>query len=44
MIFDALKVMGIGMGSVFVVLAAFYGIILLLRKAFPAKDGDEGNT
>ena len=44
MIVKALELMGIGVGSVFVVLAVFYGMVLLLRKIFPAKDGDEGNT
>ena len=44
MIQSALGIMGIGVGSVFVVLAVFYGMVLLLRKLFPARDGDEGNS
>ena len=44
MLIKALELMGIGVGGVFLVLAVFYGLVLLMRKLFPAKDGDEGNT
>jgi len=44
MLIKALELMGVGIGGVFLVLGAFYGLVLLMRKLFPAKDGDEGNT
>ncbi len=44
MLIKALELMGMGVGSVFVVLAVFYGLVILMRKVFPARDGDEGNT
>ena len=44
MLIKALQLMGLGVGSVFVVLAVFYGLVMLMRKVFPARDGDEGNT
>ena len=44
MLLKALALMGIGVGSVFAVLAVFYGLVILMRKIFPARDGDEGNT
>ncbi|NJP40799.1 hypothetical protein HCH52_07010 [Oscillospiraceae bacterium HV4-5-C5C] len=34
-ILDALIVMGVGFGSVFLVLTLFYFLVLLLRKLFP---------
>jgi Na+-transporting methylmalonyl-CoA/oxaloacetate decarboxylase gamma subunit len=44
MLVKALELMGMGVGGVFVVLAVFFGLVLLMRKIFPARDGDEGNT
>ena len=44
MLLKALELMGIGVGGVFVVLAVFYGMVLLMRRIFPAREGDEGNT
>ena len=44
MLMKALQLMGLGVGSVFLVLAVFYGLVVLMRKLFPARDGDEGNT
>ena len=44
MLVKALELMGLGVGSVFLVLAVFYGLVVLMRKLFPARDGDEGNT
>ncbi len=34
---SALRVMGIGMGGVFVVLAFFFGIVKLMLELFPGK-------
>ena len=44
MLLKALQLMGMGVGSVFLVLAFFFGLVLLMRKVFPAREGDEGNT
>jgi Na+-transporting methylmalonyl-CoA/oxaloacetate decarboxylase gamma subunit len=38
MLFDALNLMGVGIGVVFVVLAVFFGIIKLLMKVFDSKE------
>lgn len=35
---ESLKVMGFGMGGVFVVLLVFYVVVKLLVKLFPAKE------
>lgn len=40
MIVKTLELMGIGVGGVFAVLAVFYGLVLLMRKIFPAKRND----
>ena len=41
MFVEALKLMGVGVGTVFAVLALFYGMIKLLIKFFPkTKDED----
>lgn len=37
MLTDALQLMGVGIGCVFVVLAVFFFIIKLLMKIFPNK-------
>ncbi|MDP4110100.1 MAG: OadG family protein [Bacillota bacterium] len=37
MIIEAFKLMGIGVGTVFLVLAIFYFLIIGLLKIFPAK-------
>ncbi len=34
---DALIIMGVGFGSVFVVLAVFYVVVTLLNRLFPAR-------
>ncbi|MDI9498148.1 MAG: OadG family protein [Bacillota bacterium] len=34
---DALIIMGVGFGSVFVVLAVFYLVVTLLNRIFPAR-------
>lgn len=34
---QSLEVMGLGMGGIFVVVAGFYGLIVLLQKIFPDK-------
>ncbi|MGI5878761.1 MAG: OadG family protein [Christensenellales bacterium] len=39
---EALKVMGIGVGVVFVMLAVFYLMIRVLMRIFPARD--DGDT
>lgn len=44
MLLKALELMGMGVGGVFLVLSIFYGLVLLMRKVFPAREGDEGNT
>ena len=36
----ALRVMAWGVGGVFVVLGIFYGLVKLMIKMFPAKDGE----
>lgn len=35
MFVEALKLMGVGVGTVFMVLALFYGLVKLLLKLFP---------
>ena len=40
MLAEGLKVMGIGVGIVFFVLALFYFIIKAMMKIWPAKDGE----
>ncbi len=40
MFVDAFQLMGVGVGTVFAVLALFYGLIKLLIKLFP-KSGEE---
>ena len=39
MIFEALKLMGMGVGSVFVVLAIFFFLIKALMFIFPQEEG-----
>ena len=34
---QSLEVMAIGMGGIFVVVAGFYGLVVLLQKVFPPK-------
>ena len=34
---QSLEVMVIGMGGIFVVVAGFYGLVVLLQKVFPPK-------
>lgn len=40
MIAQALKLMGVGVGSVFAVLILFFGTIKLLMRVFPAKKSE----
>lgn len=35
---QSLEVMGIGMAGIFIVVAGFYGLIVLLQKIFPPKN------
>ena len=35
---QSLEIMALGMGGIFVVVAGFYGLIVLLQKIFPAKE------
>ena len=44
MLVEALKLMGVGVGTVFAVLAVLAGSIILMCKLLPAKEGDPGNT
>jgi len=39
MLMDALKLMGTGIGVVFIVLAVFFTVIKILMKAFPPEKG-----
>ena len=41
MLLEAIKIMGVGMGGVFIVLALFYGMIVLLGNLFPNKGDDK---
>ena len=34
---QSIEVMGIGMAGIFIVVAGFYGLIVLLQKLFPPK-------
>lgn len=44
MLTEALKIMGIGIGVVFAMLALFYFIIRLLTRLFPAPNGGDGRN
>ncbi|MGI6160406.1 MAG: OadG-related small transporter subunit [Christensenellales bacterium] len=37
MLIEALKIMGVGIGIVFLVLTLFYAVIKIFMKIFPAK-------
>lgn len=37
---EAVKVMGIGMGTVFFILLIFFGMIKALQAVFPAEDNE----
>ena len=41
MFLEALKIMGIGVGSVFTVLAIFFGMIKALMVLMPARKADD---
>jgi Na+-transporting methylmalonyl-CoA/oxaloacetate decarboxylase gamma subunit len=42
MLMDALRLMGVGIGTVFIVLAVFFVIIRVLMKIFPPENKEKG--